>query len=118
MDCKQIMFVVQTQGPNSSGSPSSQHSTPQGGLAEPMQTDSNPADGAAAMTDGQGAAAQPASSTAAGSEAVSSGHGQNQSQMPPVAQQVRFSFDENSIHYKGTFLGNVDVHNSSILIKA
>lgn len=83
-------------GPGSSGSPSSQHSTPQGdtqgGLAEPMQTDASPAERSSGLTNTHAAAAQPASSSAAASEAMSkamsNGHGQSQAQMAPAAQQV------------------------------
>ena len=88
--------MLQASGPGSSGSPSSQHSTPQGdtqgGLAEPMQTDASPAERGRGLPDAQATAAQPAASSAAASEAMSkamsNGHGQSQAQMPPAAQQV------------------------------
>ena len=92
-----VMGMLQASGPGSSGSPSSQHSTPQGdtqgGLAEPMQTDASPAERSMGLTNTHAAAAQPASSSAAASEAMSkamsNGHGQSQAQMAPAAQQVR-----------------------------
>ena len=88
--------MLQAAAPGSSGSPSSQHSTPQGdthgGLAEPMQTDVSPAERGRGLPDAQAAAAQPASNSAAVSEAMSkamsTGHGQSQAQMAPAAQQV------------------------------